>query len=52
MPNLKAVVVYNVETIPNDVKDPRIFTWVDFLMKGTAVKDEVILEKINKQKPG
>ena len=45
---LKAIVVYNVDSIPNDVKDPRIFTWSDFMLKGSQVKDETILEKVNK----
>ena len=31
LPQVKALVVYNVDTIPNDVKDPRVYAWSDFM---------------------
>ena len=52
LPNIKAIVVYNIEKLPNDVKDKRFFTWKDFLSLGKEVKTEVILEKVKRQRPG
>lgn len=52
LPNIKAIVVYSLDKLPNDVKDKRYFLWKDFLNLGKDVKNEVILEKIKKQKPG
>jgi long-chain-fatty-acid--CoA ligase ACSBG len=48
LPRLKAIVVYMVERLPNDLKDKRFYVWKDFLALGKDVKTEVILEKINK----
>ena len=40
--------VYNLEKLPNDVKDKRFFVWKDFLALGKDVKSEIILEKVRK----
>lgn len=42
LPNIKAIVVYNLDKLPNDVKDKRYFVWKDFLNLGKDVKDEVV----------
>lgn len=34
LPNLKAIVVYNVDKLPEDLKDKRIYLWKDFLKIG------------------
>lgn len=52
LPNIKAIVVYTLDKLPNDVKDKRYFVWNDFLDLGKDVKDEIIYDKIKKQKPG
>lgn len=52
LPNIKAIVVYTLEKMPNDVKDKRFYVWKDFLALGKEVKTEVIMEKTRKQKPG
>lgn len=52
LPNIKGIVVYNLEKLPNDLKDKRYYTWKDFLALGKEVKDEVINEKVRKQRPG
>jgi long-chain-fatty-acid--CoA ligase ACSBG len=48
LPNIKAIVVYTLEKLPNDLKDKRFFTWKDFLGLGKDVKDEVIREKVKR----
>ena len=52
LPNIKAIVVYTLDKLPSDVKDKRFFVWKDFLNLGKDVKDEVIEDKIRRQKPG
>lgn len=52
LPNIKAIVVYNLDKLPSDVKDKRYFVWKDFLNLGKDVKDEIIKDKIKRQKPG
>ena len=52
LPGIKAIVVYNLDKFPPEMKDPRYFLWKDFLKLGKDVKDQVIQEKINKQKGG
>jgi len=52
LPNIKAIVVYTLEKLPNELKDKRYYSWKDFLALGKEVKDEVVLEKVRKQKPG
>jgi long-chain-fatty-acid--CoA ligase ACSBG len=52
LPNIKAIVVYSQDKLPSDVKDKRYYLWKDFLNLGKDVKNEVISEKIRKQKPG
>lgn len=52
LPRVKAVVVWGETALPADLKDPRYHLWNDFMKLGAGVKDEVILEKIAKQKPG
>lgn len=48
LPNIKAIVVYTLDKLPNDVKDKRFYTWKDFLNLGSSVKNEVVSEKIRK----
>jgi hypothetical protein len=48
LPRVKAIVVFTVERLPNDLKDKRFYVWKDFLALGKDVKTEVILEKINR----
>jgi long-chain-fatty-acid--CoA ligase ACSBG len=52
LPNIKAIVVYNIEKLPADLKDKRFFAWKDFLAVGKDVKQQIILEKVKRQKPG
>jgi long-subunit acyl-CoA synthetase (AMP-forming) len=52
LPNIKAIVVYTLEKLPADLKDKRYYTWKDFLALGKDVKDDIIKEKVKKQKPG
>lgn len=52
LPNIKAIVVYTLDKLPSDVKDKRYFVWKDFLNLGKEVKDEVVQDKIRRQKPG
>lgn len=52
LPNIKAIVVYNLDKLPSDVKDKRYYVWKDFLNLGKDVRDEVVYEKIKKQKAG
>ena len=46
LPNVKAVVVYNIDKIPNDVNEKRAYTWNDFLKLGKEVKDDEIIDKV------
>jgi len=48
LPNIKAIVVYNLDKLPSDVKDKRYYVWKDFLNVGKDVKNEVIEEKIKR----
>ena len=52
LPNIKAIVIYSQEKLSSDVKDKRYYLWQDFLNLGKDVKNEVVHEKIKKQKPG
>lgn len=53
LPQIKAVVSWGLEKIPEEYsKDSRVFTWKNFLHVGHKVKDEILDEKMNKQKPG
>jgi long-chain-fatty-acid--CoA ligase ACSBG len=52
LPNIKAIVVYNVESLPNEMKDKRLHVWKDFLKLGTHIKDDEIRDKVNRQRPG
>lgn len=52
LPRLKALVVWGENQLPSDVQDSRFFLWEDFLKLGADIKDTVITEKINRQKPG
>lgn len=52
LPNVKSIVVYGVDKFPPEVKDPRYFLWKDFMALGKDVKDQVIIDKMNRQKPG
>lgn len=44
--------VYTLDKLPADLKDKRFYVWKDFLALGKDVKDEIIKEKVKKQKPG
>jgi hypothetical protein len=48
LPNIKAIVVYTLDKLPNELKDKRFYVWKDFLALGKEVKDDIIKEKINK----
>lgn len=52
LPNIKAIVVYNLDKLPSDVKDKRYFVWKDFLALGKEVKTEVLIDKSRRQKAG
>ena len=52
LPNIKAIVVYTLDKLPNTVKDKRFFVWKDFLALGKDVKTEQIMDKVKKQKSG
>ena len=52
LPNIKAIVVYSIDKLPNDVKDKRYYVWKDFLNVGKDVKIDIIEEKIRKQRSG
>lgn len=53
MPEVKAVVAWGVETIPEELaRDSRVFTYKAFLEFGSKVKDSDIDITIAKQKPG
>jgi len=48
LPNIKAIVIYNLEKLPSDVKDKRVYVWREFLTLGKDVKQEIINERIAK----
>jgi long-chain-fatty-acid--CoA ligase ACSBG len=52
LPRVKAFLLWGEKSIPEGCKDPRVYLWSDFLKLGADVKDNVIMEKINRQKPG
>ena len=53
MPEVKAVVAWGVETIPEELaKDSRVYTYKAFLELGAKVKDTEIDAIIARQKPG
>lgn len=52
LPNIKAIVIYALEKLPSDVKDKRYYVWKDFLNLGKDVKDDIINQKIIKQRAG
>jgi long-chain-fatty-acid--CoA ligase ACSBG len=52
LPNVKAVVMYNVDKFPADVKDKRYYLWKDFLNLGKEVPNQIVEAKILKQRPG
>ena len=53
LPEVKAVVAWGVEAIPDDLaKDSRVYTYKSFLDLGANVKDNEIEAIIAKQKPG
>jgi long-subunit acyl-CoA synthetase (AMP-forming) len=41
-----------LDKLPNELKDKRFMVWKDFLNLGKDVKDDIIKEKIKKQKSG
>lgn len=52
LPRVKAYVVWGEKELPKDMRDNRFHLWADFLKLGKDVKDEVIMEKALRQKPG
>jgi hypothetical protein len=46
LPNVKAIVMYNVDKFPADVKDKRYYLWKDFLNLGKEVPNKIIEAKI------
>jgi long-chain-fatty-acid--CoA ligase ACSBG len=52
LPNIKAIVVYGLDRLPAELKDKRYFAWKDFLAVGKDVKNEVLQDKIRRQRPG
>ncbi|CCI45715.1 unnamed protein product [Albugo candida] len=53
LPKLKALVVYNLSEVPEDLKcGIPIYTFEDFLQLGHEVGDDVIQQKMDAQKPG
>ncbi len=52
LPRVKAFVVWGEKELPKDIKDSRYYLWADFMKLGKDIKDEVIFEKISRQKPG
>lgn len=52
LPRVKAYVVWGEKELPKDMRDNRFHLWADFLKLGKDVKDEVIMEKAMRQKPG
>ena len=49
---VKAFVVWGENTLPEGAAGPRFFLWRDFIQSGQAVKDDVVVAKMAKQKPG
>ena len=49
---VKAFVIWGESVLPEGVSGNRFFLWNDFLKYGQSVKDEVILAKMSRQKPG
>jgi long-chain-fatty-acid--CoA ligase ACSBG len=52
LPRVKAVVVWGEKELPKDTKENRLYLWNDFLKIGSDIKEQVILEKCYRQKPG
>lgn len=49
---VKAFVVWGETALPEGAAGPRFFLWKDFLQLGQALKDEAVLARMTKQKPG
>ena len=45
--NIKAIVVFNIDSIPSQYQTKQVFTWDDFLKLGRDVPDTIINEKIS-----
>lgn len=52
LPRVKAFVVWGEKALPQGLSDSRVYLWNDFMKLGGDVKDQVILEKATRQKPG
>lgn len=53
LPEVKAVVAWGIDKVPEEFqRDARVYTWKNFLTIGQKVKDEVIEETMDKQRPG
>lgn len=52
LPLVKAIVIFGIDKLPGDVNDKRYILWKDFLALGKDVSNDLIADKIKKQKPG
>jgi long-chain-fatty-acid--CoA ligase ACSBG len=52
MPEIKHIVVWMEDAIPEEHKHPKIMLWRDFMQIGKNVPDSIITEKMLKQSPG
>jgi len=52
LPRIKAVVIWGESNLASNVKDSRVLLWKDFIKLGQDIKDEIVYEKVSRQKPG
>lgn len=52
LPKVKAYVVWGEKKIPDEFKNGKVYLWSEFQKLGKDLKDNIILDKINLQKPG
>lgn len=52
LPRVKAFVVWGEKVLPQGIADSRVYLWADFMKLGADVKDQVVLEKALRQRPG
>ena len=50
--HVKAFVIWGENTMPEGVSGPRFLLWKDFIQLGQGIKDEMVLARMAKQKPG
>ena len=49
---IKAIIVFNIDSIPIQYQSKQVFTWDDFLKLGRDIPDPIINEKISIQQAG